>query len=218
MGSGIRAEIRIDPDGQCAVAEAALAAGTACHSIDRCVDPTSPTEHVVEFTLGGDADAFVDDLDVETDAVFDYGELTTFRYRQELDGGCPCTVVESFGCPIVDQYTRGGAVFLAFHSPDIEALQALIGQLRDRFPGLDVRRLLRSGGEADDHDLVYVDRSVLTDRQREALELAHEMGYFERPKGANASEVADRMGVNRSTFSGHLAAAQSKLLDAVLDA
>ncbi|WP_396613591.1 helix-turn-helix domain-containing protein (plasmid) [Haloferax sp. S1W] len=31
------------------------------------------------------------------------------------------------------------------------------------------------------------------------------------------TEVADALGINRSTFSEHLSAVQSKLLDAVLD-
>lgn len=218
MESGIRAEVRVDPDGQCPVAKAARDADVACHSIDRCVNPDAPTERTVEFRLGGDAQTAVDALDVEVTAVFDYGETTTFRFRQPLDCGCPCAVVEAFDSPIVDQYTRDGDVFLTFHATDIEQLQALMGRFREEFPTLDVQRLLRSAGDPADHDLVYVDRSILTDRQREALELAHEMGYFARPKRANAGEVAEAMGVNRSTFSEHLAAAQSKLLDAVLDA
>jgi hypothetical protein len=44
------------------------------------------------------------------------------------------------------------------------------------------------------------------------------MGYFEHPRTANAGEVADELDISRSTFAEHLAAAQSKLLDAVLDA
>jgi hypothetical protein len=49
------------------------------------------------------------------------------------------------------------------------------------------------------------------------LETAHRLGYFERPKGANAGEVADALDISRSTFTEHLAAAQTKLLDAILD-
>lgn len=56
----------------------------------------------------------------------------------------------------------------------------------------------------------------LTDRQREVLESAHGMGYFDHPKGANAGEVAAELGVSRSTFAEHLAAAQSKVLESIL--
>ena len=72
-------------------------------------------------------------------------------------------------------------------------------------------------GPADDEDLVVLDRARLTDRQREVLQTAHEMGYFEHPRAANATEVAGSLDINRSTFAEHLASAQSKLLDAILD-
>ena len=42
------------------------------------------------------------------------------------------------------------------------------------------------------------------------------MGYFDHPKGANAGDVADALDISRSTFTEHLAAAQTKLLEAVL--
>lgn len=50
----------------------------------------------------------------------------------------------------------------------------------------------------------------LTVKQREALELAYHEGYFSRPRERNAGEIAEKLGVNRSTFSQHLRAAQRK--------
>lgn len=57
----------------------------------------------------------------------------------------------------------------------------------------------------------------LTDRQREVLEVAHEGGFFDRPKAHNSEELAASLGINRSTFLQHLRAAQRKLLDEVLE-
>jgi predicted DNA binding protein len=42
------------------------------------------------------------------------------------------------------------------------------------------------------------------------------MGYFGRPREANATEVAAELGINPATFSEHLATAQAKLLEDVL--
>ena len=89
--------------------------------------------------------------------------------------------------------------------------------LREQYPNLDVRRLLRSRSSVSDRSLVFVDRSELTDRQREVLETAHEMGYFEHPKGANAGEVAAALGITTSTFTEHLSAAQKKLLGSIVE-
>jgi predicted DNA binding protein len=59
--------------------------------------------------------------------------------------------------------------------------------------------------------------ACLTDRQPEVLETAYGTGYFEYPRGANASEVAGEPGIETSTLAEHLAAAQSKLLAELLE-
>lgn len=51
----------------------------------------------------------------------------------------------------------------------------------------------------------------LTDKQRKILRHAFHEGYFERPRNANATEIADRLGIARQTFAQHLRAAQSKV-------
>lgn len=51
----------------------------------------------------------------------------------------------------------------------------------------------------------------LTDRQRQALELAIEGGYFQRPRLHNTSELAAALGVSRATYTQHLRAAQRKV-------
>jgi hypothetical protein len=108
-------------------------------------------------------------------------------------------------------------VVLSFVVSDLDALRDIVADLRDTFEDVSLRRLTRSGHQDGETDLVFVDRTALTDRQREILETAHRMGYFEHPRGANATEVSAALDINRSTFAEHLAAAQSKLLDAVLD-
>jgi hypothetical protein len=64
-----------------------------------------------------------------------------------------------------------------------------------------------------ERDLVPVDRGRLTERQAEVLSTAYEMGYFEYPRDSNATEVAAELGIRPSTFTEHLSAAQSKLLE-----
>jgi DNA-binding CsgD family transcriptional regulator len=215
MGAGIRAEIRVDADGTCPIVEAATDRGSPSHSIARSTLGSAPTRVTEEFLLeSGD----LPKTSVELTEVFDYGSKTMYRFARERGRGCPCEFVERLDCPIVDLHAIDGSLHLVFHAVDMEALQAVILSLRDRFPEVDVRRLLRDEHDAAEDNLVFLDRSRLTERQREVLETAHAMGYFEHPKGANAGEVADALGISTSTLSEHLAAAQSKLLDAILDA
>ncbi|QLK25021.1 PAS domain S-box protein [Natrinema zhouii] len=60
--------------------------------------------------------------------------------------------------------------------------------------------------------------SMLTDKQRTALEAAYHGGYFEWPtRNSDASDVADRLGIARQTFHQHLRVAQAKLLSAYFE-
>jgi hypothetical protein len=214
MGSGIRAEIRVAADGTCPIVEASSNLGSPSYTIARGVTGGAPDRVNEEFMLesGGDPEA-----SVELTEIFDYGAKTMYRFSRERGRGCPCETVELFDCPIVDLHARDGSLYLVFHATDMETLQETIVTLRNRYSAVDVRRLLRSEHDAPEDDLVLLDRSRLTERQREVLETANAMGYFEHPKGANAGEVADELGITTSTFSEHLAASQSKLMDAILD-
>ncbi|MFC7173846.1 helix-turn-helix domain-containing protein [Haloplanus litoreus] len=182
------------------------------------VDPGASGAVTEEFMLE-DADAeWVAESDPELTPVFTYGTKTVYRFTRSRDQGCPCELVEAFDCPIVDVHARGGMLYLVFHAADMAELRSIITALRAEYPTVDIRRLLQSQGDPAENDLVFLDRGRLTARQREVLERAHEMGYFEHPKGANAGEVADSLDISRSTFSEHLSAAQTKLLDAILEA
>lgn len=246
MTDGIRAEVRVDGPTGCPVTRLVDRTDTTAENVTRAVsgdgdrvveefllaDPVGvdvpgperdddPTDRRAENDDRPDADSgtVADDPPVDGatfQTVFDYGDHATYRFDRTRDVACPCEVVEAHDCPALDVAVRDDGVHVAFHVPDMASLQSLIGDLREQFPSLDVKRLLRSTGDAGAHNLVFVDRGRLTDRQLEVLETAHELGYFAHPKGANAGEVAAELDITRSTFSEHLAAAQSKLLDAIL--
>ena len=158
------------------------------------------------------------ETDVELASVFEYGSASVYRFTRERGIGCPCEVVEGFDAPVADVRFRDGMLRLVFRAADMAELQEVMGALQSEFPTVDVQRLLRPEHERPDDELPFVDRGELTDRQREVLETANRMGYFDHPKGANAGEVADALDISRLTFAEHLSAAQSKLFDAVLDA
>lgn len=51
----------------------------------------------------------------------------------------------------------------------------------------------------------------ITERQLQALRVAHHRGYFEWPRNSKADEVADQLGISTPTFSQHIRAAERKL-------
>lgn len=79
----------------------------------------------------------------------------------------------------------------------------------------------RAGVEASgfEHELVSlvesggnVNEELLTERQREVLEAAMREGYFEVPRESSLEEVADELGVDKSTASGVLRRGEARVL------
>jgi hypothetical protein len=58
----------------------------------------------------------------------------------------------------------------------------------------------------------------LTDRQREVVETAYEMGYYEVPRDASTEAVAAAVDLDPSTVAEHLQRAERNVLGRVLDA
>lgn len=212
MSTGIRAEVKVDSPDTCQVAAASRGEGASAHSVTKSSPPGDPMrvseEFVVDSAVDVDGDTF--------EEVFAYGDRSAYRFTRERGCECPCECVERHDCPVVEVYTHGSTLYVTFHAPDMACLREVLSDLRERYPQLDVQRLMRSATDRSDRDLVVVDRNELTDRQFEVLQTAHRLGYFEHPKEANAGEIAEHLGVTRATFTEHLAAAQSKLLAAVV--
>jgi len=53
---------------------------------------------------------------------------------------------------------------------------------------------------------------VLTVRQQEVLAFAVKRGYYEEGNDLTIKELADEMGISRSTFGGHLQGAERAVL------
>lgn len=85
---------------------------------------------------------------------------------------------------------------------------ALAGDLQDGV-SLDVRRLSRPTHWFDQFRTV----DDLAFEQRQALEVAVEGGYYETPRAVTLEELADDLGVARSTFRYRLRRAEAWLVD-----
>ncbi|WP_144903786.1 helix-turn-helix domain-containing protein [Halobellus captivus] len=222
--SGIRAEITVDSPPDCPAASASASLGAAASSITKSVpaDPGDPvTEEFVVDAAAATATELADSdrsepTDESVEQIFSYGTERVYRFERPQGQTCFCECIEQFGCPVRDVHSRDGALTVSFHAPDAETLRSVVSRLVERWSGVSVDRLVRSGEAEQCEELVMVDRGELTARQREVLATADEMGYFAYPKRANAGDVADALDIDTSTFAQHLSAAQRKLLSAIL--
>jgi predicted DNA binding protein len=207
MSSGIRATVEFTAADTCRLAELS-SDGVTVDDVSTSVGIGGRT-NVTEFST----DAAIE-TGVDIQRVFSHGE--THRYRLAHDGGtdCPCECLGGFGCPVARYLAREGRLRLVFHVPDYEQLREIVAELRSRWE-VHLARVIQSSPD-DETDSVIVERGRLTPRQREVLETAYEIGYFERPREANASDVATRLGLDPSTVSEHLVAAEAKLFEDIM--
>ncbi|GAB6862408.1 helix-turn-helix domain-containing protein [Haloplanus litoreus] len=209
--SGVHVQLELDGVAGCPASTLSEAGPVESVTVDR--HGTGESAHVVgEVTVDRSGADGPDPAGVEE--VFDDGSRAVYRYTHET--ACPCTRVPAHGCPIRDRRADSGRLVLQFIVPDLATLRTVVADLESYCTTLRVRRLVRSGVTDDDPSLLVADRSAFTDRQYEVLETAHEMGYFESPKGADSGAVADELGVSVSTFVEHLSVAQTKLFDQIM--
>lgn len=213
MAAGIRAEVSLSRAPGCPL-PAMIDAEASVYAIARSYSGEDPEEILFEFVAEAEA---VDTERYDVEPIFDYDDETAFRIAVPRDEHSPFAIVERYGVPVLETAVRDGRLFLTFHATDVTVLRSILDELEDAAEDLSVHRLLQSSADPSGSDIARVDRSRLTERQREVLQTAYDMGYFSYPKEANASEVSAELGIDQSTFAEHLAAAERKLLSAIVD-
>jgi predicted DNA binding protein len=93
--------------------------------------------------------------------------------------------------------------------PDRETLRKYVEYCEQQGLTLDLRQLYDAEGPDDD-------AFGLTERQRESLRTATEMGYFEVPRKVELEDLADVLGVSRQAVSERLRRANERLVRATL--
>lgn len=210
MVSGIHVQLAVSDADGCPVSSISEEFEIESLSVAQHATRTA-TEVVGELTVDRS-----DDTGTEPEAAEEvFVDETKSVYRYTHDNECPCQRVPSHGCPVRTLRADSGRLVVSFIAPDLETLRGVVTDLRSCCEGVTVNRLTRSAA-TDERSLLFVDRTAFTDRQYEALETAHEMGYFDSPKGTTAEEVATEIGISVATFLEHLSVAQTKLLDQIL--
>lgn len=94
--------------------------------------------------------------------------------------------------------------------PDREALSAYRQYLQDNDVEFRLERLYGSTKRENG------DRA-LTDEQRETLELAYEVGYFDVPRSATTTDLAAELGVSNQAVSERLRRGYARLVEETID-
>jgi predicted DNA binding protein len=200
----------------CPVVEA-----TADHDV--VVDEAPPAHRddertLLQFHAEGEVEDFAETLDESDDIdylqVADGGSVAQCRCL--LHDECVLRVLTTAGfmpheIRIVDgtERFRGSVV-------GRDVLKEVIGTAQ-QLGNVELDRVAQvTTGANHDRGLDATIESSLTKQQREALVAALEHGYFEVPRGATATEVADDLGISKSSFLGRLKRAQQTVFKQLL--
>jgi len=141
-------------------------------------------------------------------SLLDTADRSAGRYRLHTERPTPEGVLADHGAQFrLTTVTAAAATVLASVSRDTPI--SPVAQALDKgFSGASVSPVYHQRLSAPP----AAPLSGLTDKQRTVLRHAFYEGYFERPREANATEIAGRLGISRQTFAQHLRTAQRRLL------
>ncbi|GAA0231266.1 helix-turn-helix domain-containing protein [Halobacterium noricense] len=179
------------------------------------IDPTDPTEL---FSIAGD-EAAIRSAFAARDGIRSF-DVTT------VEDGLTYVYVREAEQEMVDQrrfqdvFTEDTLVAtlpIQFHHEGYVEF-TLVGT------STDLQRAVRMAGDLADVTVLSIGdgwignsgRQQLTDRQRDALRTAAEMGYYENPRRATQDEVAVVLDIAPSTVAEHLRKAESTLVSDAL--
>jgi len=139
----------------------------------------------------------------------------TVRCEFVAAGPTPERVLAESGARFERTVVERGLATVSTQVPDDGTVETVTAALEDRYGDATVSTIWTDRGTpsspAAENPL-----DPLTDRQLEVLSHAFHAGYFERPRGASATELAEQFDVARATLTQHLRAAQRKVFSGLL--
>ncbi|MGM0399070.1 MAG: helix-turn-helix domain-containing protein [Halobacteriota archaeon] len=132
-----------------------------------------------------------------------------------IDDGCLCRSLCEAGLTPVEMTVEGGSLVVSGYSTDREGLGEAISELEGKADRWRLRRLATASGERHQsrHGSAGQPEELnLTEKQREAVQLAVDEGYYDRPRDVSLGDLAERLDITRSALSQRLNAVESKLV------
>lgn len=186
--------VEVDRDAECPLA------GRADSRASGSIQLVNDTCHVSLSTTGDD-----EATEVET-------------FTSDVAEDCICPSFCRPGCVPEVIAVENGSLVIGAYADSRATLGAAMERVREHAASLHLRRLTTASPPTDAAEWRHeaMDRISLTTKQREAVQTAVEMGYYETPRNASLADLADRLGVTRSALSQRLNAVETKLVTALV--
>lgn len=130
---------------------------------------------------------------------------------------CPGVIFADYGCvPRILDRTADSFVMATYVS-SVDVVSDLVAELRSVCTRVEVRSLVNTDACEGSAETREVDLSAVTEKQRQALALAVEAGYYDTPQTVSLDELADEFDISSSALSQRLARAEGTLLGQLFD-
>lgn len=180
-------------------------------------------DHTYRVTVEGDGepvDEFIEEVGESSGCVsldvIGKGEDTLILQGVFTGATCIREALNEVGATPEQIEIKEGRGFAGMHVPDRDTLKRILREM-DSLPEVRLENVSQHSTEHPWPKSVFLDSFGLTEKQYSVLERAYEMGYFDVPRRANATAVAEDLDLTISTVMDHLQKGLSKVLTNYFD-
>lgn len=183
--------------------------------VDR--DADCPLAGSIDRSATGSVQLVGETCHVTFSSTDDGGSDEVRTYTTDVDEHCVCPTFCRSGCVPEVLAVRNGALRIGAYTDSRDTLGTVLERVRQNAANVRLRRLTTAAKTADSDGWRHeaLDHVSLTEKQREAVQTAVDMGYYESPRDASLGDLADTLGVTRSALSQRLNAVETKLVTAL---
>ncbi|MFO7834762.1 MAG: helix-turn-helix domain-containing protein [Halohasta sp.] len=178
----------------------------------RVTGETCHTEVTVSESCG-DGSRAIDSSQANIDDSPDAERTVTKYHTDEVCSHCPTSVFAAYGC--IPHFIReeGQSFFIKTFLPNSAMVSELVSDLTEIGSTVRLVSMTHTGsGEQLSEEIYEVDVSVLTPKQREALQLAIDEDYYATGEKPSMESLADQLDISTSAFSQRLARAEQNVM------
>jgi predicted DNA binding protein len=202
-----------DIDGDVLDVDVRVAGGT-CHTEVTVCESCTPDEPALDAPASHD-EPRPDGRPRTQDRPDDDAEdrVVTKYHTDDVCDHCPTAVFATYGC--IPHFVRAEhrSFFVKAFLPNSAAVSNLVADLNEIGATVRLVSMTHTGSGEELSDEIYeVDVSALTPKQREALELAIDEGYYEAGERPSMASLAGQLDISTSAFSQRLARAEGNVM------
>ena len=177
-----------------------------CHTEATVCESCSPEESTISTCRS-------DEIESGDDTESDDDRVITKYHTDTVCDHCPSSVFSAYGC--IPHFVRANkeSFFIKAFLPNSAVVSNLVADLNEIGSTVRLVSMTHTGsGEELSKEIYEVDVSVLTTKQRDALKLAIDEGYYESEGKPSMDALADQLGISTSAFSQRLGRAEGNVM------